>query len=211
MVTTENGNGENRDELVQRLELMEQMIAEGRRSTICRGWIFVLWGVLYFAAVGWVLFLPHKNWAWPVCMAAGIVTMIVAGLRRRRATGGTQNVRSRSIEAVWRMMGTGISLFAFTGVVAHHAGGIAYSAAILFFIGLAHAISAMILRWRVQGVVAAIWWAGGMATFFVSTWKESLAIFLTASFFGMILFGLYAMMLERRDAKLNTSSPQHNA
>ena len=36
--------------------------------------------------------------------------------------------------------------------------------------------------------------------FFFTTRNETLAIFLTASFFGMILFGLYAMMLERRRA-----------
>ncbi|HXB62463.1 MAG TPA: hypothetical protein VNU94_06395 [Acidobacteriaceae bacterium] len=198
MVTTENGSGENKDELLQRIELMETMIAEGRRSTVRNGWIFVLWGSLYFAAVGWELFLPFRNWAWPVCMGAGVVITIVVRVRQRRTAGGTVNMQSRSIMAVWRMMGTAVSLFAFTGILTHHAGGTMYMAAILFFIGLAHATSAMILRWRVQGAVAAIWWVGGMAIFFANRWQESLAIFLTASFFGMILFGLYAMMLERR-------------
>jgi hypothetical protein len=77
----------------------------------------------------------------------------------------------------------------------------------MFFLGLAHAISALILRWRVQGAVAAIWFAGGMAMFFAH-YPASLIIFLVASFFGMVLFGLYTMMLERQRA---ATLVQHHA
>jgi hypothetical protein len=51
-----------------------------------------------------------------------------------------------------------------------------------------------------QGAVAAMWWAGGIATFFVTNPQEQVVIFLVASFFGMILFGVYAMWLERKRA-----------
>jgi hypothetical protein len=83
-----------------------------------------------------------------------------------------------------------------------------YVAAILFFIGLAHATSAVILRWGVQGAVAALWWGSGIAVLFVSSASADLAIFLAASFFGMILFGVYAMTLERPRP---TPQVQHHA
>jgi hypothetical protein len=200
MANFEAEDGTTRDELMQRVALMEAMIAEGRQSTARFGWIFVMWGVVYFAAVGWVLFLPYKYWAWPVCVGAAIATTIAVKARQKRASGGGESVRSRSIEAVWQAMGTAICLYVIAAIVSHHCGSQAYVAAILFFVGLAHATSAIILRWRVQGVVAAIWYAGGIAEFFITSERGGYGIFLVASFFGMICFGLYAMWLERRRA-----------
>jgi hypothetical protein len=196
----EREDGTTRDELVERVALMEEMIAEGRQSTARFGWIFVMWGLVYFAAVGWVLFLPFKYWAWPVCVAIAIATSILVKARQKRASGRGEDRHSRSIESVWKAMGIAIGLYVIAAIVSHHCGSPAYVAAILFLIGLAHATSAMILRWGVQGVVAAIWWACGIAEFFISSARESYGIFLVASFFGMICFGLYVMWLERRRA-----------
>ncbi len=98
------------------------------------------------------------------------------------------------------MMGLALSLFAVFGGITHHGEhAIAlYLAAILFFVGLAHAISAVILRWAMQGMVAAVWWGGGIAILFAAVAGDDAEIFLTAMFFGQIVFGLYAMLLERR-------------
>jgi hypothetical protein len=187
----------NRDDLVQRVALMETMIAEGRRSTARYGWVFVMWGAIYLVATAWAVFLPSRNFAWPVCVTIGIAVGIIVNVRRRRS-GLIESPQSRAIGAVWKMMGAGVTLFAFSAAIAHRANSPIYIAAILFFVGLAHGTSAVILRWGVQGAVAAIWWGSGIAILFVRSQSVMLAIFLTASFFGMILFGLYAMMLERR-------------
>jgi hypothetical protein len=197
MNRNDGSNGTSREELVERVALMEAMIAEGRQTTGRAGWIFVMWGVLYFAATGWVCYLPHKTFAWPVCMTTGVVVLVWRGRRRR---GGIVQGRSRTIGAVWAAMGIGVSLFAISGGIADRAEhGIAlYLAAILFFVGMAHAISALILRWAAQGMAAAVWWGGGIAILFASSPEVMLEIFLGATFFGQIVFGLYAMVLERR-------------
>jgi len=199
MANFEQEDGTTREELVQRVALMEAMIAEGRQSTARFGWIFVMWGLVYFIAVGWSFYLPYKYWAWPVCVGIAIGAGIVVKVRQKRSGNSSGNIRSRSIESVWQGMGTAIMLYVVAAIASHHAGSPAYVAAILFFIGLAHAISAMILRWAVQAAVAAVWWIGGCAVFFVTS-DQSVVIFLVASFFGMIVFGLYAMMMERRRA-----------
>ncbi|HEV2619704.1 MAG TPA: hypothetical protein VGU23_07165, partial [Acidobacteriaceae bacterium] len=120
--------------------------------------------------------------------------------RRRQSAQGVQGPRSHTIGAVWTMSGTALSLFGFSGGISHQAQHdfALYLAAMLFFVGLAHAISAAILRWGVQGAVAAIWWGGGIAILFVRSPVVMLEIFLTATFFGQIVFGLYVMLLERR-------------
>jgi hypothetical protein len=62
---------------------------------------------------------------------------------------------------------------------------------------MAHAISAAILRWRVQGVVAAIWWAGAIAIFFARSRMDVQLVMFLEMGLGMTLFGLYAMVLNR--------------
>ncbi len=198
MTNPETDNGTTRDDLVQRVALMETMIAEGRKSTARFGWVFVMWGLIYFVAMGWVVLLPFKEWAWPVCVTIGVLVSIVRG--RVRAVGSSESQRSRSIEAVWQAMCVAIILYVIGAGVSGHGNQSAYYAAVFFFVGLANGISARILRWGVQGLVAFIWWGCGAALFFFQTRNEVLSIFLVAAFFGMILFGLYAMMLERRRA-----------
>jgi hypothetical protein len=200
-------NGTTRDDLLQRVALMETMIAEGRKSTAHFGWIFVMWGMIYFVAMGWVVLLPFKEWAWPVCVTVGVLVGIVR-VRRKHADGTGENLRSRSIEAVWQAMCVAIILYGIAAGASGHGNQSAYYAAVLFFVGLAHGISARILRWGAQGLVAFLWWGCGIAMFFFRTRNEVLSIFLVAAFFGMILFGLYAMWLERRRA---AALVQHHA
>ena len=189
----------SRQELLQRVALMEAMIAEGRRSTCRHGWIFVLWGLVNLAGMVLEWNHPRHMWNWPVVIGVGlIIQFAVFWLRRRGGPGRTSNLRSRAIGAVWGMMGLVLILYCFTAIFAHKAFGSAYFAAIFFIIGLAHATSAILLRWRAQGAVAALWWAGGIASFFVNDpWFAG--IFFIEMLFGMVLFGIYMMALERRN------------
>ena len=85
MINMESEDGTTREDLVQRVALMEAMIAEGRQSTARYGWMFVLWGLTYFVAMAWTVYLPLKDWAWPVCIgiSVAISAIKVAGTRVR--------------------------------------------------------------------------------------------------------------------------------
>jgi hypothetical protein len=200
MANFEQEDGTTRDELVQRVALMEAMIAEGRQSTARYGWMFVLWGLTYFAAIGWTLTLPYTDWAWPACIAACSVVFGLVRSRQSRAGGKSENLRTHSLDAVWQVIGGGIILYLIAVIVSGHGKEPGYLAAVLFFNGLANGVSARILRWWPQAVSAAIWWGCGTAMLFFTTRTEELALFVTATFCGMIVFGLYAMWLERHDA-----------
>ena len=53
-------------DLNDRLDLIQNMIAEGRRSTERWGWVFVLWGVAYYVAFAWSAMGRSQLWlAWP--------------------------------------------------------------------------------------------------------------------------------------------------
>jgi hypothetical protein len=205
MTNPEPDNGKTRDELVQRIALMETMIAEGRKSTVRYGWIFVLWGLIDLAPVGWQLVVPHSrwvmNWSWPIAIACGVAIqfIVMAILRRRSGVVCSSNMRGRSMSAVWSMMGLTAMLYFAGAMIEHKTWQISFIAAMLMFVGMAHGTSAVILRWWAQGLVAGVWLAGGVAMFFVPV-DYWLAIFVAEMCFGMIGFGLYAMWLERHDA-----------
>jgi hypothetical protein len=200
MTNMEREDGTTRDELVQRVALMETMIAEGRRSTARFGWIFLLWGLIDLAGVGWGELQPDFRWVWPITISAGFVLQfIILAMRRKSGHSCGGSVRGRSVAAVWSMMGLTVLLYVVAAIVQHKAGQISYVAAILMFVGMAHAISAMILRWMAQGIVAGVWLAGGVAIFFVPR-SYVLSVFIAEMCLGMILFGLYAMWLERQSA-----------
>ncbi len=163
--------------------------------------MFVLWGLTYFAAIGWTVDVPYTDWAWPACIAACSVVFGVGAVAAVRAHGGRiENLRRHSLDAVWQVIGGGIVLYLIAVIVSGHGKERDYLAAVLFFNGLANGVSARILRWWPQGVAAAVWWGCGTAMLFFTTRTEALALFVTATFCGMILFGLYAMWLERHDA-----------
>ena len=188
-----------RDDIVSRLDLIEAMIAEGRQATARRGWIFVLWGFIILLGLGVEWTHPGHVWNWPVVISLGwaIQFAVFFWERRRGKKHCRTNTRGRAMTAIWAMMGVTLGLYCFTGIFTHHAGGVAYIAAIFMIIGFAHAASAIVLRWQVQGAVAALWWAGGLACFFLSSdWL--LAIFAAEMLFGMVFFGIYVMVLERR-------------
>ena len=188
----------NREDLVARLELMQAMIAEGRATTARFGWIFVMWGLLYSVAMTWTAFLPHRNLAWPICITAGVIASIAVREHQRRAGANFANPRAHSIASIWRAMGVGITFFTIACAVSHQVAGPVYISAILFIVGLAHATSALTLRWTAQGIAAAVWWIGGIAALFFTEPEQLFLIFMLATFFGMILFGIYAMLRERR-------------
>lgn len=192
----------SRDDLVARLDLMEAMIAEGRQATSRCGWIFVLWGLVMLLAVATEWARPGHIWTWPVVSSLGWILQcaIYFWLRRRGKFSCRPNAKGRAMAAIWSMMGVTLGLYCFTGVFTHHAGSVAYLAAIFMIIGFAHATSAIVLRWRPQGAVAAMWWAGGIACFFI-TGYWLLAIFAAEMLFGMVFFGLYMMYLDRVDRR----------
>lgn len=207
MTNPEMDNGTTRDDLLQRLALMETMIAEGRKSTARFGWIFVLWGLIDIGGMVWEQARPDFRWTWWIVIVAGFVIQS-AIIARGRWTGRQvwgNSIQSRSIGAVWSMMGVTALLYVAAAIVGHGTGHIAFVAAILMFVGMAHATSALILRWPAQGAVAVLWWAGGVVLYFLS-WEYFEAIFIGEMFFGMILFGMYGMWLDRRDGQGRASA-----
>lgn len=181
-------------EFKERLTLIEDMIAEGRRTTESWGWVFVLWGVAYYVAIlgGGVMKNPL---VWPVTMiSACVLTGVVVSLRRRDQP---STKIGHAIGSVW--IATGISMFLVflalgtSGRIDQHI-MVAVLGALL---GSANAASAMILKWKMQFACAVVWWACAVFACFGKSAPLTIA-FIAAIFFCQIVFGIYAMVRESR-------------
>jgi len=191
--------GTSRGDLLQRIELMESMIAEGRMTTMRCGWIFVLWGLVNLVGEAWQMRPQHTDLVWPICLGTGLVLQIIGlALRNRERPRRCKGMQSRAVEAVWAMMGAALIVYVGAVLATHFGWQFSYLSALLMIVGLAHAISAVILRWRVQGVVAGLWWAGAVAVLVFNSNRAARDIFLIEMCFGMIAFGVYVMLLEYR-------------
>ena len=179
-------------DLKDRINLIETMIAEGRRKTESWGWTFVLWGLAYYVAIAWS-YLGQPALAWPITMiAASILTGVLAS---RAASKKPETTIGRSMMAIWIGMGVSIFLLMVTlsvsGRMEIHV-GIAIVGAML---GTANATSSIILRWKMQFACAVVWWACMIAAQFVSATQAGI-LFLVALFFCQIVFGIYGTIRE---------------
>jgi hypothetical protein len=186
------GNAEEL-ELKDRLELIEQMVAQGRRSTESWGWNFVLWGVAYYVATAWAT-LGHSNFAWPVTMTiAGVATGVVAS---RITRGQPRTTLGRALGSLWSAMGISLSILLLSLATSGRYDGHVFVAIVGAMLGAAHAASSLILKWKMQLACALVWLATAIVGCFGSDTQVSIA-FLGATF-CQIVFGVYAMIRDAR-------------
>ena len=185
----------NRHDLQERIELIEKMMLEARRTTEYWGWNFVLWGAAYLIATAWASTTQNPNIAWPVTMiVAGVTTMLIS---RRKNQSKPRTVLGRAMMAIWVSMGAALFLFCFSTAFTGHWEIHTSTAAIETILGTANVASGILLRWRAQAFVGILWWAAAVATYMVPASQVGW-IFIAITLVGMIGFGLYLMILESR-------------
>jgi hypothetical protein len=200
----------NRQELAERLNLIETMIAEGRRKTESWGWTFVLWGAAYGGAivgsnvgypfVQWSIW-GHRSLAWPIAVVSAFIAMFaIIAVSERRAEKQPDTALGRSVYSVWIALAISMPLLLTVLGSTGRLDQQGYVAVVGGLLGMTNAASAMILRWRLQFGCAVVWWGAAVSACF-STVPVALVIFLVAIFLCQILFGLYGMASEARGQK----------
>jgi hypothetical protein len=185
-------------ELIQRIDIIEKMISEGRREVESWGWIFVLWGLGYVLATVVVHFFPHPVGAiWGIVMTACGVVVALWGmhLRRRRRQVTTTG---RAIGSVWWSLA--ITLFLSSFVLGSAGKASSITTTVLLSMGLVNFASGLILRWKIQTAVGILWWLSFVG-FIFSTGRVADGIVLGMEIVGLILFGIYLMILERQERR----------
>jgi hypothetical protein len=196
--------GTEEKELKDRLDLIEQMVAQGRQSTENWGWTFFLWGVAYYVAIAWSTWGGHASvWgatqsrmlAWPVTMIAACILTIVLGARKSK--GQPDTTIGRAVFSIWMCIGISMLLLFPALSIAGRLDAHAFVAIVASILGIANGASGLILKWKMQFACAVVWWLTSIAACFGSD-AQLEAVFLAALFFCQIVFGIYAMVLESR-------------
>ena len=185
-------------DLKDRLSLIEQMIAEGRRTTGSWGWTFVFWGVAYYIAIAWTAW-NHWPWDWLVTMmtAWALCWAIIRSKQKNQLKQKPGTTIGRAIFSIWIAMGVSMALLlpalGFSGRFNQNI----FVAVVAAMLGVANGASGMIIRWKAQIAAAFVWWAATVAACFGSE-NQCTIVFLVAIFLCQIVFGGYAMSCEVR-------------
>ena len=183
-------------ELKAQLNLIESMIAQGRRTTEHWSWAYVLWGLAYMVAIAWSAWGHSTALAWPVTMAAaGLLTWFIGA---RDSQQKAETTLGRAVGSIW--LATGITMFLVfpaLGFSGHMIDAHVFIAVASGILGLANGASGVLLRWRAQFACAVVWWAASVLSCVLSE-NQSIVVFLVAIFLCNIVFGIYGMTRESR-------------
>jgi hypothetical protein len=182
--------------MLDRLKLIESMMAEGRRSTQRWGWSFLLWGIGPPIAMRWAAHWPHAVWAWPVTMGVCIVINgLVVKARNRR--GESETTTMRSVGAVWTCAGVTVVLLAVGAVWSGMVEFRCVYVALFALAAVAHGASSLILRWWPQFLAALVWWVASVMAYVAPAARlPELAVL--ALILGNIVFGPWLTYCEWR-------------
>jgi hypothetical protein len=183
--------------LRHRLDLIEDMISEGRRTTEGWGVYLAIWGLGH--TLGWLAsYLWRVQWVWHLAVP---VCFVVAALRRRRADTRQRSWATQAVRAVWLATAIAMSLVA---LLALPLGQVTWQQTDLFILvtlGLANFASGTILRWTLQRGVGLAWWAAAvLALFLPGPWTVGW-LFLGAALTLELGFGVYLMWRDRHAAQ----------
>jgi len=174
-------------EIVNRLTLIEEMIASGRRNTQRWGWVFLLWGIGPLIAMFWETHWPHPPVAWPVVLA-GCTILNGVLIKIRKRTGEGRTVTMHSVGAVWVSTAFTVLLVILGSALSGSLQLRSMYVALFALVAVPHSASSIILRWPVQFLAAGVWWAACLAALILPTTSFHL-LSMISLFVGNIVFG----------------------
>lgn len=186
-------------ELLERFDLIERMVLEGRRSTQYWGWCLALWGSGQLIATAWATLGRRPTLAWAVTMAACAVATVVAA-SRKHSTQHSQSLIARAVWSVWLSLGISLSLLGFLGNTSGILTGRAFLAVFFSLMGFTYLATGLIIRWKVQWGIGLLWWAAAIVALYgpgpVLEW-----LFMAMVFLGEVVLGVYLMAREKADIR----------
>lgn len=200
-------------ELKDRLDLIESMIAEGRRSTQRWGWVFVFWGVAYYICIaGGIWFKTHhdslaqRGMAGMIEMLIFILMAVWIGMSYKKRDKGASclclmSTLDRALFSLWLSAGISMAILIISLGFGGRSNPNLVIAVIGTLLGMASAVSSGILKWKLQLGCALIWWALAVIAC-IGTARQSFIGLLVANFFCQIVFGVFLMSRESRVRRL---------
>ncbi len=201
-------------ELKDRISLIESMIAEGRRTTMSWGLIFVFWGVAYYICIAGSVWFKAHNSSPALRVTVGMILLLffvtvakwIGGSNQKRGKGLILPIGTfdRALFSIWLSAGISMAVLIISLGYGGRSNSNLVVAIIGALLGMANATSSGILKWKLQFGCALIWW--GLAVIScIGTQRQSFIGLLVANFFCQIVFGIYGMVKEARIRRLEAA------
>jgi len=183
-------------ELLERLQIIERIVEEGRSETSSWGWCLMLWGFGHAGAMIWTVLGRHDGMPWWVLMSACGVLTLVGGAYVRRAEGHV-TTSGRATAGIW--LSLAVSMFLLFALGGNYRGVAPrlLVAAFCVLLAMANFASGHLLRWTAQRLNGMFLWTCTVAALLAPDVTTLFWIFMFAVVVGEIGFGLYLIMLER--------------
>lgn len=173
----------------QSLKLIEEMIAQAKRSFHRQSYYFMLWGILLIAAMlfNYVMVLRGSDiggYAWSVMGVVGGVLSFIHGAREGRSKPVTSPI-DRIIVWLWMAFVATLLITMFAGAGSEHTMPIG---SIIVLTGMPTFVTGQLIRFRPLVFGGLLFWVLGAVSYFVPM-SAVVWIFIAAIFFGYLVPG----------------------
>ncbi len=157
------------------LEMIRQLMEDGRREVVDRGKHFIIWGVVSaigavltyaFVAAGGATY-PHPGLVWSALLVVGWGSSAWVGWRDGRSP-RVRTLARRLMTGVWVASAVSLTLLGLAGMWGGVLSDVALPGVMSAVIGAPVLVTMVLTGERWLGLVAAGWWLGGGVMLFLS-------------------------------------------
>lgn len=155
------------------LVFIKKIMADSRRSVICNGKTFMLWGLLVaIGQIGTYYFLTSNqqltmNWLWPSLIGIGWIATFVMEKRDAKKL-KAKTFTAKILTYVWISYGIAMTMIGFTGSISGAYNGLYINPLISNVMGVGFLITGILYGKNWVSIVSIGWWVGAIVMFFWS-------------------------------------------
>ena len=155
----------------QELAFIKKIMADSRKSAICNGKAFILWGILvtigllgtYFSIINNSQSIMH--WLWPTIIGLGwIITIAMESKTAKKSR--TKTFAAKILAYVWIGSGIAMTIIGFVGSVSGAFNGLYINPLISNVMAVGFLITGVLYGKTWVSLVSLGWWAGAIVMFF---------------------------------------------
>lgn len=196
-----------KDQLMENLLYMKQIINESRNIVVRRGVEFIIWGVIIVIGLVYtyidILFKGkfYNLFAWIILVAGGWGYSIWCWYKNKDRQ-KAYTFSGRLMGMVWVSSGITMTILGFIGPLAKAYSSFFISPIIATVLGTAFLVSSLIYNNTLMMKIAPLWWFGAVYMFFFPN-KESLLIMALMMLFLQVLPGVILQKKYKTEVEVN--------
>lgn len=154
----------------QELAFIKKIMADTRKSVICNGKAFILWGILVTVGLLGTYFSiisnsqTTMNWLWPLIIGLGwVITIVMESRDAKKST--TKTFAAKILAYVWIGSGIAMTIIGFVGSISGAFNGLYINPLISNILAVGFLITGVLYGKTWVSLISLGWWAGAIVMF----------------------------------------------